>query len=79
MDIYRAKVVRRGDHHELFEVSAKGPRYQAGRDYGTWDKSHQLIATLRADERLLSLGGTISTVARKVSPAQVRRGLSAFP
>jgi hypothetical protein len=66
-------------HHELFEIASAGPRYITGKDLGTWAKSHELLSTLRPDDRLISLGGPVSTLARKVNANQVRHGVSAFP
>ncbi len=66
-------------HHELFEIAQAGPRYTTGKDLGTWAQSHELLSTLRPDDRLISLGGPVSTLARKVSANQVRHGVSAFP
>jgi hypothetical protein len=65
-------------HRELFEVSARGPRLMRGKEVGTLQKNQETLATLTADERLVSLGGPIWTVARKASAVQVRHGLSNF-
>jgi hypothetical protein len=65
-------------HHELFEVSARGPKLIAGKDVATPQANERLLPTLTSDERLICLGGPIWTVARKASPAQIRHGLSNF-
>lgn len=64
--------------HELFEVSASGPRLVRGKDVGTLATNEKLLPTLAPDERLISLGGPVWTVARKATAAQIRHGLSNF-
>jgi hypothetical protein len=64
--------------HEIFEVSVKGPKLLQGKDVGTLATNEKLLPTLAQDERLISLGGRIWTVARKISAAQVRHGWSSF-
>jgi len=49
-----------------------------GKDVGTMATNKELLPTLTANERLISLGGPIWTVARKASAAQIRHGLSNF-
>ncbi len=66
-------------HKELFEMSLRGPKLTRGNEVGTWDKNAEEMKKLAPDERLISLGGTNWTIARKVSAAQVRHGVSAFP
>jgi hypothetical protein len=65
-------------HHGPFEVSPKGPKLRQGVEVGTAEKAHATLATLAADERLISLGGPLWTVARKASTTQIRHGLSNF-
>ncbi len=64
--------------HEVFEVSVKGPKLLQGRDVGTLATNEKLFPTLATNERLISLGGPVWTVARKVSAAQIRHGFSNF-
>jgi len=64
--------------HELFEVSPRGPKLTGGKDVGTMAANEKMLPTLGADERLISLGGRAWTVARKVSAAQIRHGISNF-
>ena len=64
--------------HELFEISLRGPKLMNGKDVGTWEMNAKLLPTLTPDERLISLGGPIWTIARKASAAQIRHGLSNF-
>jgi len=66
-------------HHELFEVSSHGPKLMSGKDVGTLATNKVLFPTLTADERVISLGGPVWTIARKASAAQIRHGLSNFP
>jgi hypothetical protein len=65
-------------HKELFEVSVHGPQLTRGKEVGTWDKNYEEVKKLAPDERLISIGGAHWTIARKVSAAQVRHGVSAF-
>lgn len=64
--------------HEIFEVSQRGPQLMGGKDVGTLATNKQLLPTLTADERLISLGGRTWSIARKASAAQIRHGLSNF-
>lgn len=64
--------------HGLFEVSLRGPKLIQGKDVGTLDKNQELLPTLTADERLITLGGPAWTIARKASTAQIRHGVSNF-
>jgi len=64
--------------HELFEVSTGGPKLMRGKDVGTRATNEALLSTLAPDERLISLGGPVWTVARKASAAQVRHGFTNF-
>jgi hypothetical protein len=66
-------------HRELWEVSPRGPHLTRGKEVGTLDKNREELDKLTSDEPLVSLGGVHWTVARKVSAARVRHGLSAFP
>jgi hypothetical protein len=65
-------------HHELFEVSAQGTKLLRGKDVATPEANQRALSNLTADERLISLGGDVWTVARKASPAQIRHGVSGF-
>jgi hypothetical protein len=65
-------------HHEVFEVSVVGPQLISGRDVGTSETNEKLLPNLASDERLVSLGGPIWTIARKASADQIRRGVSNF-
>jgi hypothetical protein len=49
-----------------------------GKDIGTLATNARLLPTLTPDERLISLGGPVWTVARKASATQIRHGLSNF-
>ncbi len=64
--------------HELFEISSNGPKLLRGKDVATPESNERTLSTLTADERLISLGGEVWTVARKASPVQVRHGVSGF-
>lgn len=62
---------------QLYEVSADGPSYELGRGVAV-PAEEELLRSLATGERLISLGGKRFTVGRRVEPATVRQGRSAF-
>jgi len=62
---------------EVFEVSAGGPRLTLGKEVGS-PAADATLKRLRAGERLISLGGARFTIGRRVDPAMIRSGKSAF-
>jgi hypothetical protein len=62
---------------QLYEVSANGPSHELGKDVAA-PGERDLLRSLATGERLISLGGKRFTVGRRVEPAMVRQGRSAF-
>jgi hypothetical protein len=56
-------------HDEIFEIPANGKRLANGRDVGTPSTNAAVLAGLAPDERLVSLGGPVWTIAHKVAPS----------
>src|ERR1700730_11599429 len=54
---------------EIFEVPINGKRLTNGKDVGTPETNSAVLARLSPEERLISLGGAVWTIARKVDPA----------
>jgi hypothetical protein len=62
---------------QLYEVSANGPSHELGKDVAV-PGERDVLRSLATGERLISLGGKRFTVGRRVEPATVRKGQSAF-
>jgi hypothetical protein len=50
---------------EIFEIPANGPKLLNGKDVGTPETNPPLLRSLAPDERLISLGGPVWTIAHK--------------